>query len=370
MVKIMMKKNLDITTNQFICLIVGYSIVASQLKYPAVMNSYALQDGWIMTILSGIYPILFFYFYNIVYKEYPDKNIFYINKTLLGKFIGTIFNLIFISSLIGYLIVQFSGFVILLMNTVLAYYTTTQIIWIILIAASFATFFSFKSTLKLSQLSLYLIILLILILGITLKDGSILNIMPIFSIEPKNIIKSVYHGIYSYSGSTIMLLYLPFLKNKEEYKKIAISTCILLILSVSWLVFIAIFYFGPDTLNLFYFPLLNLTAFINVPVVNNFLIIFVTIWSIHELKNSTLSISNLLSILPPHTDSNYKKLWLIFIVPILYFAINSLSNITSIVFFINKILINIMLLVLFNIFILFIIILRRKTYERKKDITI
>ncbi len=37
------------------------------------------------------------------------------------------------------------------------------------------------------------------------------------------------------------------------------------------MVFLAIFYFGPDTLNLFYFPLLNLTAFINIPIVNNFI---------------------------------------------------------------------------------------------------
>ena len=256
------------------------------------------------------------------------------------------------------------------MNTVLAYYTNNQITWIILIAASFATFFSFRSTLKLSQLSLYLTVLLILILGITLKDGSILNIMPIFSIEPKSIVKATYHGIYAYYGFEIMLLYIPYLKNKEDYKKIAVSTCLLLILIVSWLVFIAIFYFGSDTLNLFYFPLLNLTAFINIPVVNNFIIVFVTIWSIHELKNSTLSISNLLNILPPNTDSKYKKLWLIVIVPFLYFAITSLSNINNIIFFINKILINIMLLVLFNIFILFIAVLRRKTYERKKDNTI
>lgn len=369
MVKIMIKRNLEITTNQFICMIVGYSIVASQLKYPAIMNSFAAQDGWIITILSGIYPILFFYLYSVVYKEYPDKDILDINKTLLGKFIGTIFNIIFALSLLGYSIREFSGFSILLMNTLLAYYTNSQIIFIILIASSIATFFSFRAALKLSQLSLYLTVLLILILGITLKDGSILNIMPIFSIEPKDIIKSTYHGIYAYSGFEIMLLYFPYLKNKRDYKKIAISTCLLLILIVSWLVFLAIFYFGPDTLNLFYFPLLNLTAFINIPVVNNFIIIFVTLWSIHEFKNSTLSISNLLHILPPDKDSNYKKLWLIIILPFLYFSISSLSNISNIIFFINKILINIMLLVLFNIFILFIVILRRKAYENKKDNT-
>lgn len=363
----MIKKNLEITTNQFVCMLVGYSVIATQLKYPAVMNSYAAQDGWIATILSGIYPIIFFTLYGFIFKEYPYKNIFQINRELLGKIIGNIFNIIFIIYLIGYAATQFAGFTILLINTILWYYTSFQTTLIILIAASLGTFFSFRSQLKLGQLSLYLIIFLTLTLGFTLKDGNLLNIMPILSISSRNLIKAIYHGIYGYTGFEIMLLYLPYLKNKKDYKKIAISTCALLIIIISWLVFVAIFYFGPDTLNLFYFPLLNLTAFIHVPVINNFLLIFVTAWSIYALKNSTLSMTNVLNLLPPATNSKFKKLWLLIIIPFFYYVSNPMSNIVNIVFFVNEIFIKLMLVILFNIFILFIIVLRRKSYARKKN---
>lgn len=363
----MIKKNLEITTNQFVCMLLGYTIVATELKYPAVMNSYAAQDGWIATILSGIYPIIFFILYGFVFKEYPYKNIFEINRELLGKFIGNIFNIIFIIYLIGYAATQFAGFTILLINTILWYYTSAQTTLIILIAASLATFFSFRSQLKLGQLSFYLIVFLILTLGFTLKDGKLLNIMPILEISSKNLVKAVYHGIYAYAGFEIMLLYLPYLKNKKDYKKIAISTCTFLIIIISWLVFVGIFYFGPDTLNLFYFPLLNLTASINVPIINNFILIFVTLWSIYSLKNSTLSITNVLNLLPPATNSKFKKLWLFIIIPFFYYTANLLSNIVNIVFFVNKIFIRLMLVVLFNIFLLFIAILRRKSYARRKN---
>ncbi|GAA0068932.1 hypothetical protein UT300003_04550 [Clostridium sardiniense] len=361
-----MRKNLEITTNQFVCMLLSYTIVATELKYPAVMNSYAAQDGWIATALSGLYPIIFFILYGFVYKEYPYKNIFQINRELLGKIIGNIFNILFIIYLVCYAITHLAGFTILLVNTVISYYTNSQVILIIIIASSLATFYSFRSQLKLGQLTFYLLVFLILSLGFSLKDGKLLNIMPILSISSENLIKAVFHGIYAYAGFEIMLLYLPYLKNKKDYKKIAISTCTFLILILTWIVFITIFYFGPDTLNFFNFPLLNLTASIKVPLINNFILIFVTIWSIYSLKNSTLAITNVLNLLPPATNSKFKKLWLIIIIPFFYFTTNLMSNIINIVFFVNVIFIKLMLILLFNIFLLFIVVLRRKSYGRRK----
>lgn len=360
-----MRKNLEITTNQFVCMLISYTIVATELKYPSVMNSYAAQDGWIATALSGLYPITFFILYGFVYKEYPYKNIFQINRELLGKIIGNIFNMFFIIYLICYAITHLAGFTILLANTVVSYYSNSQIIIIVIIASSLATFYSFRSQLKLGQLMLYLVIFLILSLGFSLKDGKLLNIMPILSISSTNLIKAAFHGIYGYAGFEIVVLYLPYLKNKKDYKKIAISTCTFLILILTWMVFLTIFYFGPDTLNFFNFPILNLTASITVPLINNFILIFVTIWSIYALKNSTLSITNVLNFLPPATNSKFKKLWLIIIIPFFCFTTNLVSNIVNIIFFVNIIFIKLMLIVLFNVFLLFIVVLRRKSYGKR-----
>lgn len=364
-----MRKNLEITTNQFVCMLISYTIIATELKYPAVMNSYAAQDGWIATALSGLYPIIFFILYGFVYKEYPYKNIFQINRELLGKIIGNIFNILFIVYVICYAITHLAGFTILLANTVVPYYSNSQIIIIVIIASSLATFYSFRSQLKLGQLVLYLVIFLILSLGFSLKDGQLLNIMPILSLSSKNLIKAVFHGIYGYAGFEIMLLYLPYLKNKKDYKKVAISTCTFLILILTWMVFITIFYFGPDTLNFFHFPILNLTASIKVPLINNFILIFVAIWSVYALKNATLSITNVLNLLPPATNSKFKKLWLIILIPFFYFTTNLLSNIINIIFFVNIIFIKLMVLLLFNIFLLFIVVLRRKSYGKRRSST-
>ncbi|MDQ0150093.1 GerAB/ArcD/ProY family transporter [Eubacterium multiforme] len=354
-----MKKNLQISTSEFICMLIGYSIIITELKFPDIINTYAAQNGWITTALSGIYPILFFTMYGFVFKAYPDKNIFQINLELLGKILGTFFNIFFIIYLVAYSATHFSGFAMILVNTILWYYTTYQTLIIVIIVASIATFFRFKAQLKLGQFTLYVIIAICILLGFSLTKGNKLNIMPILSIAPKELFKAVYHGIYAYAGFEIMVLYLPYLKNKSDYKKIAITTTSVLILILTWLIFIAIFYFGPDALNLFYFPMLDIMASIKVPLINSFTLIFILCWSIHSLKNSTFSFSNILNILPPKKNTNYKKLWLVILIPFFYFISKLISNVINLVYFVNYIFIPMMILVLFNIFLLFISVIRR-----------
>ena len=355
-----MKKNLQISTSEFICMLIGYSIIITELKFPAVINTYAAQNGWITTALSSIYPVLFFTMYGFVFKAYPDKNIFQINKELLGKILGNFFNIFFVIYIISYSATHFAGFAMVLVNTILWYYTTYQTLIIVILVSSIATFFRFKAQLKLSQFTFYVIITICLLLGFALLKGNKLNIMPILSISAKDLFKSIYHGIYVYAGFEIMVLYLPYLKNKSDYKKIAITTTFVLIIVLTWLVFVAIFFFGPDTLASFYFPMLNIMASIKVPLINSFILVFILCWSIHSLKNSTLSITNILNILPPNKNTNYKKLWLVILIPFFYFISKLISNVINLVYFVNYIFIPMMILVLFNIFLLFISVIRRK----------
>lgn len=361
-----MNKNLKITTSEFTCMLIGYSLVATQLKFPAVMNSYSAQNAWFTTLLGGIYPILFFTMYGFVYRAYPDKNIFEINRLFLGKFFGNLFNLLLVIYLVSYSITQFVGFGMMLTNTVLWYYSVYQTMFLIIITAALATFFSFKSLLKFGQISLYLVAFVLFIIAFALKDGSFSNIRPFLDAEPLNLLRATFHGIYAYAGFEVMLLYLPYLENKKDYKKIALNTCFAITFLLTWLVFIVIFYYGPDATSMLYFPLLNLVSSLKLPLVNNFIIIFVTLWSLHSLKNSTFSISYMLDMLPPKTNSKFKKLWLIILIPFLLFMIYKINNIINLVYFINYIFIYITLIILFNIFLLFIGVLRRNHYAKQK----
>lgn len=364
-----MNKKLQITTNQFIALVVGYTFVLLEIRYPAVLSIKCNQDAWLIPFFSSIYPILFFTFYYFVYKKYPDKNIYQINILILGKYLGFIFNCIFVIFIFLYSAINFAAIALVLNTTIIWYYTISQMLFFILLMGLLSTFFSIKSILKVSQVYFYLIIFAYLIMTLNFKDGSILNIMPILSdTTPQLLLNSTYTGFFMFAGFEIFLIYIPYLKNKNDYKKICISVILILTLLMSGVIFSCIFYFGNETLNLFYFPVLNMTSSINMPLINNFTFIFIVLLSFNSLKNSSLCFFNFIYSLPEKSRKKY-KIFLIFLLPIPIFLVaKPFTDMVYLDIFINKIFIPLMGILLLNIFILFIYILRRNSNEKKNSI--
>ncbi|MGL4571285.1 MAG: GerAB/ArcD/ProY family transporter [Clostridium sp.] len=364
-----MNKKLQITTNQFISLIVGYTLVLLEIRYPAVLANKCNQDAWLIPFFSSIYPILFFTFYYLVYKKYPNKNIFQVNIIILGKYLGFIFNSIFIFYIFLYSAISFASIALVLNTTIIWYYTISQMVLFVLIMGFATTFFSIESILKVSQVYFYLIIIAYLIMTLNFKDGSILNIMPILSdTTPQLLRNSTYNGLFMFAGFEIFLIYIPYMKNKKDYKKVCISTIIILTLLMSGIIFSCTFYFGNEALGLFYFPVLNMTSSINMPLINNFTFVFIVLLSFNSLKNSSLCFFNFIYSLPEKRRNKYKY-FLILLLPVPLFLISKpLTDMVYLDAFIGKIFIPLMIILLLNIFILFISTLRRNLNEKKNSI--
>lgn len=365
-----MKKKLEISTNQFICLIVGYTLILLEIRYPSVVAIKTNQNAWIIPFFSSIYLIIFFTLYWFIYKGHPQKNIFAINNLLLGKFLGTIFNFIFAVFLFCYGAIHYAAISLIINSTIVWYYNILQMIFLITsIGVICAALFDIEPLLKVSQISLYIIIFTYLLLSLNLKDGSISNIFPILiDASPKLLLKSSYKGIFIFAGFETFMIYLPYLKNKQDYKKISISIILILVFITSWITFVCIFYFGNETLTLFYFPLLNYISSIKVPIINNFAFIFIVLSSVNAFKNSSIFFFNFIYLIPEKSRDKFKYLVLLILPVPLYFAAKPLTDLVILNSFTDKIFVPLTLVIFFNIIILFIVTLRRNSNEKKDSI--
>lgn len=365
-----MKKRLEISTNQFICLIAGYTLILLEIRYPSVMAIKTNQNAWIIPFFSSIYPIIFFTLYWFVYKKHPQKNIFSINNLLLGKFLGTIFNFIFAVFLFCYGAIHYAAISLIINSTIVWYYNILQMIFLItIIGVICAALFDIEPLLKVSQISLYIVIFIYLLLFLNLRDASISNIFPILmDTSPKLLLKSSYTGIFMFAGFECFTIYLPYLKNKQDYKKIAISIILILVLITSWITFVCISYFGYETLSLYYFPLLNYISSIKVPLINNFAFIFIVLSSVNAFKNSSIFFFNFIYLIPEKLRDKFKYLVLLILPVPLYFATKPLTDIVILDSFINKVFLPLTFSIFFNIIILFIVTLRRNSNEKKDPI--
>ncbi|WP_194190775.1 GerAB/ArcD/ProY family transporter [Clostridium chrysemydis] len=354
--------NFKFTNSQFIFLVLGYSIIVNILKLPVIMASFALQDAWISMLIAGIYPISLFFFYYPVYKKNPDKNIFQINKEVLGKTFGTLFNVIFYLYILSYATTQVAGFSMIFADTLFWYYNSTKVLLLLLFVAFLGLLFKFKAMVKFTQFSLTIVFVIFFIILFGFFRGSLSNITPIFQIEPKYILKGAYYGSYAYSGFEIFLIYIPFLKNAKDYKKISISISLVLIIFFTYLVFMNLFFLGPDVITVFYYPLLNILSSVKIPFLNNLVFIFLSSWAFHCIRNTTFSIYNLTYCLNTKRDlDKINPIKSIIICIILFFGSYIINDILTITFFIDRFLVPLTTFVVFNVFILFLLSKRRKT---------
>jgi spore germination protein (amino acid permease) len=281
-----MNKNKDslLTENQLTYILVGSMIGSSVLTLPIDVVKYAEQDGWISCILGLIYPMYMFFIAHYMYKKFPKENILILSKKCFGKIIGTILNFIFIIFFLLILTEAASGIANLLKIYMVSFLDKNKILITIFLPATFIAYKGIKPLGKTNEVIFYLTFLAFIIPIGALKDGMLINIMPVFGSGIVNIIKATKETALAYSGMEILFLIYPFLQDNKSLKKCGLKSVLITGIVYTWFVFITIYYLGIDIIPKFIWPLVTVTEAITIPVINNFRYIFIVLWTVIMIK--------------------------------------------------------------------------------------
>ena len=105
----MNKKTMLISSSELFFILVGCIIGMGVTSLPADVVSIAKQDGWISTIIGGIYPLYIVLVGGIIIKRHPNSNIMTLSKAYFGKIIGNSLNLLFMLTFLFYIVLVISG---------------------------------------------------------------------------------------------------------------------------------------------------------------------------------------------------------------------------------------------------------------------
>jgi spore germination protein len=92
----------------------------------------------------------------------------------------------------------------------------------------------------------YLTLPLFLVPLAALKEGSLLNVMPVFSLGLISILKASKETAYAYTGIEILFLIYPYLRDGKQLKKSGIKSIVITVLIYTWFVFTTIYYLGIE----------------------------------------------------------------------------------------------------------------------------
>ncbi|MCB2289776.1 spore germination protein [Clostridium sp. CS001] len=283
------KKQSYLTVNQFALIIFGSIVGVGILSLPNGVVKEAHQDGWISTLIGGVYPLYVVIIARYISKKFPNDSILILSKKYFGRVFGSIFNFIFATYFIYTASMIGSYYTNLMRNYIVGFLTPFKIIAILFMCIIYASSKGLKVIGKISGISFYITIILLFSPILALRETDITNIYPVFGSGVNSIFKGSLKSIFSYSGAEIILLIYPFLKEKNKMLISSFVSVILVIIVYVWCVFITTYYLGPDIVTKNNWSFLLVLGSVTVTVINNYRYIFMTFWSLVAFKSISIN---------------------------------------------------------------------------------
>lgn len=280
-------KNKLLTSSELMFTLIGCIIGAGILSLPNSVVADAKQDGWISTIIGGVYPLYLIFVGSIIIKTYPDKTVMDVCKLHLGNIFGNFLNFLLMAQFLLYVV----G-VIGTANSVLRVYSTWFMtpfkITIVLVGLIiYASSKGLKVISKINVIMFFIIVLLSISSIMALKYGSILNVEPIFGNPLDKIAKSSIESAFAYGNMEMLFVIYPFVRNKKNIIPIALGATGIIMFIYTWTVFNTIYYLGPDIVPKCLWPFFFVSESVKIPAITSFRFIYMALWTLLIFKTAT-----------------------------------------------------------------------------------
>jgi spore germination protein len=283
------KKQSYLSVSQFAFIIFGSIVGIGILSLPNGVVKVAHQDGWISTLIGGIYPLYVVIIASYISKKFPNDSILILSKKYFGRILGSIFNLIFATYFIFIASMIASYYTNVMRNYIVGFLTPFKIIAILFICIIYAASRGVKVVGRISEISFYFTMILLLSPILALRNPNITNIYPVFGSGFSSIVKGSMKSIFSYAGAEIILLIYPFLKEKNKMLASSLISIAMVIVVYIWCVFITTYYLGPDIVIKSNWSFLLVLGSVTITVINNYRYIFMTLWSLVAFKSMSIN---------------------------------------------------------------------------------
>ncbi|MGH4120494.1 GerAB/ArcD/ProY family transporter [Clostridium sp.] len=278
------KKNL-LTPNEvtFILIAIIVDVTVASLANDVIVN--AKQDGWISVLIGSIYPLYVALLAIYVSGKFPKENILVLSKKYLGKKFGTMLNFLFLLSFFSYFPPLISTFSIIVRTDTTASLTPLKIYVVLFILGAYAASKGIKVLGRICTITFWLTLAIIIPTISILKDGSFLNVSPIFGTGIVNILKGSLDCVYDYSLLELIFLIYPFINDSKKIKSSVLKAVGITTVMYTWITFITIYYMGKDIIPKTIWSFFAVTSAVRVEIVNNFRYVFIYCWLIIAIKS-------------------------------------------------------------------------------------
>jgi spore germination protein (amino acid permease) len=273
-----MDKKDTISSKQLFGFIVASQIGFGILVLPSSLAEKTGHDGWIAVSLSGIIFSIVTIIIVAFLRKHKDKSLIEINKITYGKYLGSLFNIIYILYLYTFATIVMRAFVeVTEVMTLKA--TPSLILSLFLVCpAVYLIMSGFKVVCRFSNSIFLIIISTVFILILVIPELSFTYLMPVGETGAMSILKILPSITTSYLGVELLPAIYDTISDKEKTLKYSLRGHLVTILFFTIVVIITTAFFGEVLLQKLLFPLFSLSRAYKVPVIERLDLFFVSIW--------------------------------------------------------------------------------------------
>ncbi|WP_110111613.1 GerAB/ArcD/ProY family transporter [Bacillus sp. CGMCC 1.16541] len=247
------------------------------LGYQRYIIRGAGYDAWISIILSGIsICILTWMCYNVLNRENTD--LIAIHKAYFGKFIGSIFNIIFAVYFFSFAFAVYRTYIEVLQVWMFPQLATWYISIFFLTLVYYIVSGGFRLITGIAFFGVMLPLPLVFSLLYPLKYAEVDNLLPIMSHGIKDLFESCKIVTFEYLGFESILIYYPFIKNGKSSQKWAQKGLIFSIIMYTIVAIVTFMYFSQDQLSQTIWSTLTMAKIIEIPFSQRFEYIVISLW--------------------------------------------------------------------------------------------
>lgn len=210
------------------------SMIGSGIFYaPAIISKYVGQNGWAVSIITGIIVFLIFLAINKLIELNHNGDITEILANVYGSVIGKILAFLFSLFMIIVLALFLRGFSEVITMYLLTNTPTEVIITTLVFIGMYLSRGGLANVVHFNEIVFWIMFVPIaIILLLTLPEADFSNLLPIGGYDVISYLKGSFEMLFLFSGFCVAFVLLPYVREKNKIKSVVGKSCI----------FVSIFY--------------------------------------------------------------------------------------------------------------------------------
>ncbi len=246
------------------------------------------HDAWISVIVAGIAAHLVVMVMIATLNRYGSADLYGIHQDIFGKWLGSIINTVFIAYLVLSTTVVFRAYI----EIVQVWLFPELPVWSMAIfgglLAIYAVLGGIRVVVGVSVLSVLFTLWMIFLLYFPIQYAEWKSLLPIFDTSTLDILKGAYKMSFTLAGFEILYYIYPYVKEKEKtslFTHLGLLATNLLNLII---MVVSLVYFSEGQLLKTIWATLSMFKIIQLPFMERFEIIAISLWMLVILPNAIL----------------------------------------------------------------------------------